>query len=35
MTIGDRIRDEKIEYAIDRKAAKILPLPSDQNRIIK
>ena len=35
MTIGDRLRDEKIEYAIDRKAAKILPLPSDQNRIIK
>ena len=35
MTIGDKIGDEKIEYAIDRKAAKILALPSDQSRIIE
>ena len=30
MTIGDKIRDEKLQYDINRKAAKILPLSSEK-----
>ena len=29
MTINDKIRDEKIQYDINRKAAKISPLSSN------
>ena len=28
MTINDKIRDEKLQYDIDRKAAKVSALPS-------
>ena len=30
MTIGDQIKDEKLQYDINREAAKISALPSDK-----
>ena len=31
MTIDDKIKDENLQYGIDREAAKMLPLSSGKN----